>query len=95
MLCQVEHMNDIKKIRNRFKSFPQGQVTQFAVGGNILQRTVNGERRGQRSVPQDNQECYTVFGTSTAPKGTVSSIHQSSRDPARRVIIHQIERYKA
>ena len=34
----------------------------------------------------------TVIGTSTAPKATVKSIHQSSRDPVSQVIIHQMYR---
>ena len=70
------------------------QEALFAVGGMDLQEqsAVKDEARDQFRRTTRN---VTVFGTSTAPKGTVSSIHQLSRDPARRVIIHQIEIYRA
>ena len=55
------------------------------------QSTVKDEARDQFRRTTGN---VTVIGTSTAPKGTVSSIHQLSRDPARQVIIHQIEVYR-
>ena len=53
------------------------------------QSTVKDEARDQFRRTTRN---VTVFGTSTAPKRTENSIHQSSRDPARWVIIHQIDR---
>ena len=53
------------------------------------QSAVKDEARDQFRRTTGN---VTVFGTSTAPQGIVTSIHQSSRDPACRVIIHQIYR---
>ena len=77
----IKNASETRQFRN-FKC-------QFAVGGKILQKeqsTVKDEARDQFRRTTRN---VTVFGTSTAPKGTVSIIHQLCRDPVRRVIIHQ------
>ena len=64
----------------------------FAVGEWTYteQSTVKDEARDQFRRTTGN--VTTVFGTSTAPQGIVTSIHQSSRDPGRQVIIHQMYR---
>jgi len=70
---QVEHMNDIKRIR--IKTVPQLQVSVRSRGNNPTkeQSAVKDEARDQFRRTTRN---VTVFGTSTAPKGTVSIIHQ-------------------
>ena len=88
-------MNDMKE-RDRFKSVPQSQMTNVTVRSRGMdlqeQSAVKDEARDQFRRTTGN--VTTDFGTTTAPQGIVTSIHQSSRDPdpGRQVIIHQMYR---
>ena len=84
-------MNDIRT-RSLQVSAAESNVAVRSRGMDLQEQSaVKDEARDQFRRTTGND---TVYGTSTAPQGIETSIHQSSRDPdaVRQVIIHQMNR---
>jgi len=86
-----------KKTRSIQVSSAESRGTVRSRGMN-LQRTVNGERRGQRSVPQDNRECYSSLWhkhSTTRQSEEHSPVKQRSRSSTPGHHPPDVQRYRA